>query len=211
MGKKQKPEPDIYVDRRPPNPPDRPGRLLLMSVVGIAVVGVMIGGAWSLLGGKGLFQSENPRELASAPVETESAEDEGPAADSASPTPAPEPTETASASPEPTPSPTPTPVVTPAAPASNELVSGQWLLSPYAIVKDEEMLVVTGTLQNLGTEAASAEVRVFVYVDGRAVATAEGVVQDIPGESSTPVTLPTDSTWVPGTKVLFVDVQPLTR
>lgn len=119
---------------------------------------------------------------------------------SSEPTPVPTPT------PEPTPEPTQAAAEAPPAPASNVLSSNDWLLSPYAIIREQGDVVVTGTLKNKGTDARSASIRVYVYGSGALIGTGKGQVRDVAAGESLEVSLPTDSAWVAGDKVLLVEV-----
>lgn len=170
----------VYVDRRPPPANDNSGRLLGLGAVTFVVIGIMAALFWVLAAND---SGRAPRELTASPA---------PSATPAEPAPAP------------TPTPTPTQVEVPPAPAKNELSSNEWLLSPYAIVQENGNLVVTGTVQNLAAPARSATMRVFVYVDGNPVATAVGEVRDVQGGGSLEVSLPSDTAWTAGNKVLLV-------
>lgn len=119
----------------------------------------------------------------------------------------PEPSPAATAEPAPEPTPTPTAVETPPAPTSNELTSNDWVLSPYAVIREQGNLVVTGTLQNLAAADRSATIRVFVYVSGSPVAVGVGEVRDVPAGQSVEVALPSGAAWTAGNKVLLVQAE----
>ena len=93
----------------------------------------------------------------------------------------------------------------PAFPGSDQLRSGDWLLSQYAITQDNGKLVINGTVVNSGDRAASTELTVFYYVDGKAVAVASGSTGEVPAGGSTSVTLSSQDAWQPGNPVLVVE------
>ena len=100
---------------------------------------------------------------------------------------------------------TPQPQEAPAFPGSDQLRSGDWLLSQYAISQDNGNLVINGTVQNSGSKAASTELTVYYYVDGKAVAVATGSTGEVAPGSSANVTLTSDDAWQPGNPVLVVE------
>ena len=181
-----------YMDRRPQPRTDNTSRIVGLAIVTVAVLGLMVGGFWSLLSGTGFVDRD---EIVPA------AEEQDQSAAEPAPAPAEPPADEAPAEPgevviEDIPA--------PAAPASNELANNDWLLSPYAIIKDDNQLVVTGTLKNRSPEARSAIMRVFVYVNGSHVATGVGEVRDVGPNASVEVSLPSGAEWAPGNKVLLV-------
>lgn len=112
-------------------------------------------------------------------------------------TPAPQPTATASAEPG-------TVSDAPAFPGSNQLRSGDWLLSRYSISQNNGKLVIEGTVQNDGAKAASTTLTAYYYIDGKAVAVATGETGEVPSGGSAAVTLTSDDPWQPGNPVLVV-------
>ncbi len=177
-----------YVDRRPPAAHDNASKLLGLSVVTVAVVGMMSVLFWVLAAN----DSDPGDALAIGGAEESAAAAE----------PAPEPS-------APSPTPTPTPVTTPPAPAQNQLDSNDWLLSPYVIIQEAGDLTVTGTIQNLASAPRSAVIRVFVYVDGTPIGTGTGEVRDVPGGGTLEVSLPSGTRWQPGNKLLLVEASDL--
>ncbi|MFN8183880.1 MAG: protein kinase [Candidatus Nanopelagicales bacterium] len=93
----------------------------------------------------------------------------------------------------------------PAFPGSDQLRSGDWLLSRYAITQDNGRLVINGTVVNSGSQAASTDLTVYYYVDGKAVAVASGSTGEVPAGGSTSVTLTSQDAWQPGNPVLVVE------
>lgn len=93
----------------------------------------------------------------------------------------------------------------PANPGSDQLRSGNWLLSQYSISQDNGKLVINGTVQNSGNKASSTDLTVFYYVNGEAVAVATGSTGEVPAGSSTQVTLTSEDDWQPGNPTLVVE------
>ena len=93
----------------------------------------------------------------------------------------------------------------PAFPGSDQLRSGDWLLSQYAITQDNGKLVINGTVQNSGSKAASTDLTVYYFVDGEAVAVATGSTGEVPAGGSASVSLTSDDAWQPGNPVLVVE------
>ncbi len=176
----------VYVDRRPPAATDNSSRFAVAAVVTCAVIGLMVAAFWAMAATQPVVESAPP------PASEEPTE--------------PDPV----AEPEPEPAPEPPPeVVIPPAPASNQLSSNEWLLSPYAIVREGGNLTVTGTVQNLAAAQRSATLRVFVYVGGFHVATGAGEVRDVAGGGRVEVSLPSGIPWTAGNKVLLVTAEDL--
>ena len=169
----------VYVDRRPNPAKDNSPRLALLAGATVLAVGAMSLMFWLMASG--------------APPATEEPVDAAPPA-------------AASNAPTPTPTPEPTSTI-PAAPPANELVSNEWLLSPYAVQQDNGNLVVTGTLQNLSDTSRSATVTVYVYVSNQMIAAATGQVADVAAGESVEVSFPSGMAWQPGSKVLLVVAQ----
>jgi hypothetical protein len=97
---------------------------------------------------------------------------------------------------------------TPPAPASNQLVSGSWLLSQYFITQSDNTLQIVATIVNQGTTAGSIEARAFVYTDGQPVGVATADIRDLPPGTSIEVTMDSDDEWTPGNKVLYFEAVP---
>ena len=92
----------------------------------------------------------------------------------------------------------------PAFPGSDQLRSGDWLLSQYSISQDNGKLVIDGTVRNDGASAASTTLTAYYYIDGQAVAVATGQTGDVPAGGSAQVTLTSKDAWQPGNTVLAV-------
>lgn len=115
---------------------------------------------------------------------------------------------TPSASPTAT-SPTPTASGSaPAAPASDQLRSGDWLLDSYSLQNDGSTMSLSGKLKNKGSATASADVFVYVYLGGQLMGSMSTTVTDVPAGGSTNVQMTGNFTWKPGQKVLAVVAQP---
>ena len=99
---------------------------------------------------------------------------------------------------------TPAPTQAPAFPGSDQLRSGDWLLSQYSISQDNGKLVINGTVVNSGSKAASTDLTVYYYVNGEAVAVASGSTGEVAPGASTSVNLTSDDPWQPGNPVLVV-------
>lgn len=93
----------------------------------------------------------------------------------------------------------------PASPGSDQLRSGDWLLSQYSISQDNAKLVIDGTVVNSGSKAASTDLTVYYYIDGAAVAVATGSTGEVSAGGSTSVSLTSDDAWQPGNPVLLVE------
>jgi serine/threonine protein kinase len=91
-------------------------------------------------------------------------------------------------------------------PGSDQLRSGDWLLSQYSISQDNGKLQIDGTVVNSGSKAASTDLTVYYYIDGEAVAVATGSTGEVAPGASTSVTLTSEDDWQPGNPVLVVDV-----
>jgi hypothetical protein len=88
----------------------------------------------------------------------------------------------------------------PAAPASDQLRDGDWLLESYRLDNNDSGLVVSGTVRNRGTEAGSADLTVWVYANGEPLGSVQTTVSDVPAGAAVPVTMRGDAVWKPGTK-----------
>ena len=79
------------------------------------------------------------------------------------------------------------------------------MLSQYSISQDNGKLVINGTVQNSGNKSASADLTVFYYVNGEAVAVATGSTGEVAAGSSAQVTLTSEDDWQPGNPTLVVE------
>ncbi len=93
----------------------------------------------------------------------------------------------------------------PAAPSSDQLSSGDWLLSPYRLENDANGLTVTGTLLNRGTDTASTDLTLWVYLGSESLGSVSTTVSDVPAGGTEQVTMTGDAVWKPGTKVVLLE------
>lgn len=93
----------------------------------------------------------------------------------------------------------------PADPGSDQLRSGDWLLSRYSISQDNGTLVINGTVMNSGSKASSTTLTVYYYVNGEAVAVATGETGEVAAGGSAEVTLTSEDAWQPGNPTLVVE------
>lgn len=105
--------------------------------------------------------------------------------------------------PKPKPKPKPKPIAVPPAPAQTELTSNDWLLARYALVKEGGNLTVTGSVQNLSEQQRSATLHVFVYADGKHIATGSGDVRGVQSGGRVQVSLPSGTKWRAGDVILL--------
>lgn len=104
-----------------------------------------------------------------------------------------------------TPSPTASASATaPSAPASDQLRDGQWLLESYRLSNQGGSLVVSGSVRNTGTAAASADLQVWAYQGGQSLGSVSTTVKDVPAGGAVDVTMTGDATWQAGQKVLLL-------
>ncbi|MGB7983000.1 MAG: hypothetical protein WCF36_19625, partial [Candidatus Nanopelagicales bacterium] len=93
----------------------------------------------------------------------------------------------------------------PAAPSSDQLSPGDWLLSPYQLENDANGLTVTGTLANRGPDPASAELTLWVYLGSESLGSVSTTVSDVPAGGTQEVTMTGDAIWKPGPKVVLLE------
>ncbi|MFN8169713.1 MAG: hypothetical protein U0S36_13140 [Candidatus Nanopelagicales bacterium] len=170
--------------------------VVALAVALAAVVGLIAGALWGLSGGgSGSSASGTPT----------------PAPTSASPTSSPttSPSESpTSSSPSPsgsTPAPVPTGSAPPAPPATQTSAEG-WRLGSWRITNTGGTLGVTTTARNIRTETRSADLILYVYVDGELIATTTATVTDVPSGGTVPVQFTGTDPWKPGQKVLLLQV-----
>ena len=92
----------------------------------------------------------------------------------------------------------------PAAPASDELVDGDWLLESYRLENTDSGLVVPATIRNRGEQPASAELTVWVFADQEPLGSVSASVSDVPPDGTQEVTLEGDAVWKPGDKTVLL-------
>jgi tRNA A-37 threonylcarbamoyl transferase component Bud32 len=93
----------------------------------------------------------------------------------------------------------------PAAPASDQLRSGDWLLESYRLDNSGGGLTVRGTVRNSGAEQGSTDLTVWIYAGGESLGSVSGSVADVPAGETAPVTLTGDAVWAPGDKVVLLE------
>lgn len=90
-------------------------------------------------------------------------------------------------------------------PGSDQLRSGDWLLSRYSVSPASNgNLIIDGTVMNSGSAPASAELSVYYYVNGKAVAVATGGTGEVTPGGSAQIQLTSEQKWQPGQPVLLV-------
>jgi hypothetical protein len=93
----------------------------------------------------------------------------------------------------------------PAAPASDQLRSGDWLLESYRLDNNEAGLVVSATVRNTGEASASADLVVWVYADSDPLGSVATTVTDVGGGVAVPVTMRGDAVWRAGPKTVLLE------
>ena len=95
----------------------------------------------------------------------------------------------------------------PPAPDGDELGSGQWFLDQYSLDNTGDGLVVNGTVRNKGDAAASADLTVWIYLNGASLGSASTTVTDGPAGEATSVAMTGDAVWKPGKKVVLLEAK----
>jgi hypothetical protein len=170
------------------------GAIVAVAVSVAAVLGLLVGAVWGLAGGgsDGTPSAGGP----TSPVTSD------PAPSSPAPTgstPSSRPTRTSSS-----PAPAPSGEVPPA-PATTTTSADGWRLGPWRITNDGTLGVDT-TARNTTTGTRSADLVLYVYVDGRHIATTTARVTDVPAGGTVPVQFTGSDRWAPGQKVLLLQV-----
>lgn len=93
----------------------------------------------------------------------------------------------------------------PPAPASDQLVSGDWLLESYRLNNVSGALEVSGTIRNRGTATASADLRVWVYAGEESLGSVETRVSDVAAGTTVSVTMTGDAVWASGHKTVLLE------
>lgn len=171
------------------------GSVVAVAVSVAAVLGLLVGAVWGLAGG-----GTQPPVSAPAPTTV---------APASPPESTPAASEGASTTPEPssssTPPAVPTPGEIPAAPATTQTSADGWRLGRWQITNDGTLGVDT-TARNTTTGTRSADLVLYVYIDGRHIATTTARVTDVPSGGTVPVTFTGTDRWQPGQKVLLLQV-----
>jgi hypothetical protein len=174
------------------------GAVVALAVALAAVVGLIAGALWGLSGGGSGTSASTP-----TPTPTVSPSSSSPSPTQASPS-------GSSSSPAPTPSgstpaPTPTGSAPPAPPTTSTSTDG-WRLGSWRITNAGGTLGVTTTARNIRTQTRSADLVLYVYVDGALIATTTATVTDVPSGGTVPVQFTGTDPWKPGQKVLLLQV-----
>lgn len=164
-----------------------------------AIVGLIAGAVWGLSGSKAPAPTDSP-----APVTRSPASSESPATPDASPGSSSQPPSTGST---PTPSSAPTPDGSvPPAPATTTTSADGWRLGPWQITNTAGTLGVSTTARNTATGPRSADLVLYLYVDGAWIATTTARVTDVPAGGTVPVAFTGTDPWKPGQKVLLLQI-----
>lgn len=179
------------------------GAMPVGAIVGIAValaaiVGLIAGAIWGLSGSRSPAPDDSAAPVTSAPVST---------ANPGSPVASPSSGETPGSSTAPSPSTAPTPDGSvPPAPATTTTSADGWRLGSWKITNTAGALGVSTTARNTATGTRSADLVLYVYVDGRWIATTTTRVTDVPAGGTVPVEFTGTDAWQPGQKVLLLQV-----
>jgi hypothetical protein len=175
------------------------GAVVAVAVSVAAVLGLLVGAVWGLAGGGSDAGSSatgptSTRPSASSSGTAPSASPSGPSASST-------PTRTATS---PSAAPVPSGEVPPA-PATTTTSAEGWRLGSWRITNTGTLGVDT-TARNTTTGTRSADLVLYVYVDGVHIATTTARVTDVPAGGTVPVQFTGPDPWQPGQKVLLLQV-----
>lgn len=171
------------------------GAIVAVSLVLTALLGLAIGAVWGLSGGSSAptatpTRTTSPTTGATTPAPTSGS--------SSSTAPLPSPTESSAA-------PTATGSVPPA-PATTTTSADGWRLGSWRITNSAGALGVETTARNTSTGTRSADLILFVYVNGEHIATTTTRVTDVPAGGTVPVIFTGTDPWKVGTKILLLQV-----
>jgi hypothetical protein len=169
------------------------GALVAVCLVLAALVGIGVGAVWGQSGRDGAAPTARPTSTSAAPSSAPASPSGG--ATSSEPTPE-------------TSTPTPPPVTgsIPPAPATTTTSADGWRLGSWRITNTGGLLGVDTTARNTSTGTRSAELILYVYVDGVPIATTTTTVTDVPAGETVPVQFTGTDPWKPGQKVLLLQV-----
>ncbi len=173
------------------------GALVAVALVIAAVVGLIAGGVWGQIGNHTATPTGEPTSTAST---SSPAATSGSPSQSATTTPTP-PTSTPSGTTGPGPTPT---GAAPSAPATTTTVVDGWRLGAWKITTTGGTLGVDTTARNTGTATSSANLVLYVYINGALIATTTATVTDVAAGASVPVHFSGSDPWKPGQKVLLL-------
>jgi hypothetical protein len=173
------------------------GALVAVALVIAAVVGLIAGGVWGQIGNHATTSTGEPTSTASttSPTATSGSPSQSP---TTTPTP---PTSTPSGTTGPGPTPT---GAAPSAPATTTTVVDGWRLGAWKITTTGGTLGVDTTARNTGTATSSANLVLYVYINGALIATTTATVTDVAAGASVPVHFSGSDPWKPGQKVLLL-------
>ena len=93
----------------------------------------------------------------------------------------------------------------PAAPAKDQLRSGDWLLESYRFNNTGDQLSVSGTVRDTGDATASAALTVWVYQGQESLGSVSTTVSDVPAGGAVDVTMTGDAVFKMGPKVVLLE------
>jgi hypothetical protein len=173
-----------------------PLAIVTVAIAITAVVGLIAGAVWGQMGG-----GSSSAASSSVPTAEASSSDPGTGGDTGSASPSEtRPSDTPTGSSTPAPSPTGN---APTAPATTTTSSDGWRLGSWRITNTGTLGVDT-TARNTATGTRSATLVLYVYVDGRLIATTTATVTDVPAGGTVPVHFAGADPWQPGQKVLLL-------
>lgn len=182
-----------------------PAAIIVVALAVATVLGLIVGAVWGQSGDHAAptpaptTVSPSPTTASPAPTDTAT-----PTPTGATPT-SPTPTGSTSTSSSPTNSPGPTPTGSaPPAPATTTTVADGWRLGPWRITTTGGTLGVDTTCRNTATGTRSANLVLYVYVNGTLIATTTATVTDVAAGATVPVHFSSTDPWKPGTKVLLL-------
>ncbi len=171
------------------------GAIVVVSLVLAAMLGLAIGAVWGLSGGSSSPSATPTRTTSPTTGATTPAPTSGSSSSTATP---PRPTDSS-------PPPTATGSVPPA-PATTTTSADGWRLGSWRITNTAGALGVETTARNTSTGTRSADLILFVYVNGDHIATTTTRVTDVPAGGTVPVTFTGTDPWKAGTKILLLQV-----
>ena len=175
------------------------GAMIAVALCVAVVAGITAGAIWGQSGSHGPTPSPTaspaPTTTSPSPAPTDSP--------TASPTDTGTPSPTGSVSPTNSPGPTPTGSAPPA-PATTTTVADGWRLGTWHITQTNNTLGVDTTCRNTATGTRSANLVLYVYVNGTLVATTTATVTNVPSGATVPVHFSSTDPWQPGTKILLL-------
>lgn len=178
------------------DPPPRRSRALWLALGGLvvaAVLGLLVGAVW------GLRSRDTPP--SAGPTHPVSP---GPTPSTPT-TPTTPSVPTSPTTPTPPTSPTPPPDGSfPPAPPSSQQTSHGWHVGPWRITNTGGVIGMEATVTNKLTATRSADLTVFLYVDGQPLAAVHATVSEVAGGAAIPVIFTSTDKWGPGTKTLLL-------